>query len=297
MSDETPAPEPLDPGSSPPPGGSSNGSSGGPSRGPSEPAAPAAPVAEIPRSPRPASRTGRAPSPTFAVFKLLLRLQLTFPRLATMIVLGGLFVVVAVAIAAGRRGSALRNATNFVSNVGFVVLVPVASLVFASSSLGDTVEDQTLVYLWLRPLARWRLTLASMAASLVIVWPLVIVPMVIGARLAGGDADLVAATALATTVGVFAYVGVFTALGLRVRNALLWGLLYVFIWEGFVAGASDTAARLAIRAYLRSQLAAATGVELRLGAISLPWTWLTPLLVGLAGAALTTRWLRRRDVP
>lgn len=231
------------------------------------------------------------------MFKLLLRLQLTFPRLATMVVLGGLFVVVAVAIAAGRRGSALRNATNFVSNVGFVVLVPVASLVFASSSLGDTVEDQTLVYLWLRPMARWRLTLASMAASLVIVWPLVIVPMVIGAKLAGGDGDLVVATALATTVGVFAYVGVFTALGLRVRNALLWGLLYVFIWEGFVAGASDTAARLAIRAYLRSQLAAATGVELRLGAISLPWTWLTPLLVGLAGAALTTRWLRRRDVP
>jgi len=258
---------------------------------------PTAPVTDIPRSPRPASRTGKAPSPTFAVFKLLLRLQLTFPRLATMVVLGGLFVVVAVAIAAGRRGSALRNATNFVSNVGFVVLVPVASLVFASSSLGDTVEDQTLVYLWLRPLARWRLTLASMAASLVIVWPLVIVPMVIGAKLAGGDGDLVVATALATTVGVFAYVGVFTALGLRVRNALLWGLLYVFIWEGFVAGASDTAARLAIRAYLRSQLAAATGVELRLGAISLPWTWLTPMLVGLAGAALTTRWLRRRDVP
>lgn len=284
MSDETPTPEPIDPGPPAP-----DGSPG--------PAAPATPVTDIPRSPRPAVRTGTAPSPTFAVFKLLLRLQLTFPRLATMVVLGGLFVVVAVAIAAGRRGSALRNATNFVSNVGFVVLVPVASLVFASSSLGDTVEDQTLVYLWLRPLARWRLTLASMVASLVIVWPLVIIPMVVGAKLAGGDTDLVVATALATTVGVFAYVGVFTALGLRVRNALLWGLLYVFIWEGFVAGASDTAARLAIRAYLRSQLAAATGVELRLGAISLPWTWLTPLLVGLAGAALTTRWLRRRDVP
>lgn len=294
MSDD--ARPPLDPPGPPGPpladDGSTDGSSGGSAGGDR-----AVPMADIPTSPRPASRTGRAPSPTFAVFKLLLRLQLTFPRLATMVVLGGLFVVVAVAIAAGRRGSALRNATNFVSNVGFVVLVPVASLVFASSSLGDTVEDQTLVYLWLRPLARWRLTLASMAASLVIVWPLVIIPMVIGAELAGGDADLVVATALATTVGVFAYVGIFTALGLRVRNALLWGLLYVFIWEGFVAGASDTAARLAIRAYLRSQLAAATGVELRLGAISLPWTWLTPLLVGLAGAALTTRWLRRRDVP
>ena len=294
MSDD--ARPPLDPPGPPGPpladDGSTDGSSGG-SAGNDR----AVPMADIPTSPRPASRTGRAPSPTFAVFKLLLRLQLTFPRLATMVVLGGLFVVVAVAIAAGRRGSALRNATNFVSNVGFVVLVPVASLVFASSSLGDTVEDQTLVYLWLRPLARWRLTLASMAASLVIVWPLVIIPMVIGAELAGGDADLVVATALATTVGVFAYVGIFTAFGLRVRNVLLWGLLYVFIWEGFVAGASDTAARLAIRAYLRSQLAAATGVELRLGAISLPWTWVTPLLVGLVGAALTTRWLRRRDVP
>ncbi|MEZ5141756.1 MAG: hypothetical protein R2726_04450 [Acidimicrobiales bacterium] len=258
-----------------------------------------APSPTPPTSPPPptGSGRGRRPSPTFAVFKLLLRLQLTFPRLATMVVLGALFVVVAAAIAAGRRGSALRNATNFVSNVGFVVLVPVASLVFSSSSLGDTVDDQTLVYLWLRPIARWRLTLAAMASSLVIVWPLVLIPLVLGAELAGGNADLVVATALATTVGVFAYVGVFTALGLRVRNALLWGLLYVFIWEGFVAGASDTAARAAIRAYLRSQLAEATGVQLRLGAISTPWTWLTPILVGLAGAAATTRWLRRRDVP
>jgi ABC-2 type transport system permease protein len=231
------------------------------------------------------------------VFKLLLRLQLTFPRLATMVVLGALFVLVAAAIAAGRRGSALRNATNFVSNVGFVVLVPVASLVFSSSSLGDTVDDQTLVYLWLRPIARWRLTLASMASSMVIVWPLVIVPVVLGARLAGGNGELLRATAVATTVGVFAYVGIFGALGLRVRAALLWGLLYVFIWEGFVAGASDTAARLAIRAYLRSVLADATGVELRLGAIDMPWGWLVPLVVGGAGAGLTTWWLHRRDVP
>jgi ABC-2 type transport system permease protein len=87
------------------------------------------------------------------------------------------------------------------------------------------------------------------------------------------------------------------ALGLRVRRALVWGLLYILIWEGFVALAGAGAARLAVRSYTRSVLADVTGVELRLATVGPTTAVVVPVLVAVAGLALTTWRLRTMDVP
>jgi hypothetical protein len=76
----------------------------------------------------------------------------------------------------------------------------------------------------------------------------------------------------------------------------VWGLLYIFIWEGFIATANDTAGRLAVRTYSRSVLSDATEVTLRFTAISSPYQWLVPPLVAVAALAYATRRLRRQDV-
>ena len=60
---------------------------------------------------------------------------------------------------------------------------------------------------------------------------------------------------------MIAYTGVFVALGLRVQRALVWGLLYIFIWEGFVAHGQPPPPRSPIRAYGRSILADITDVR------------------------------------
>ena len=70
---------------------------------------------------------------------------------------------------------------------------------------------------------------------------------------------MVVGTLAGVTVAMVGYIGLFVALGLRVKRALIWGLLYIFIWEGFVATANTTAARLAVRSYGRSTLSAITG--------------------------------------
>ena len=85
--------------------------------------------------------------------------------------------------------------------------------------------------------------------------PLVLVPLV-----AGGRADRrrprprAGARSSSATLAVVAYGGIFTWLGLRVRRALVWGLAYILLWEGFVAIAGEDAPRLAVRAYTRSVL-------------------------------------------
>ena len=82
----------------------------------------------------------------------------------------------------------------------------------------------------------------------------------------------------------------------RVKRSLLWGLFYVFIWEGFVSRAGETASRLAIRSYTSSVLAEATGFSLRLADISSPYRYLVPLLVLAAALAYASHRLRVQDV-
>ncbi len=136
--------------------------------------------------------------------------------------------------------------------------MPVVSLVFASAALGDVAEDGTLVYLWLRPYPRWQLAVAAFAASVTVVVPVAVLPLVIAAALTGEGGRLVAAAAAGGLLATIAYSAVFCGLGLRVRRALAWGLAYLLIWEQAVARVSHGAARASLFVNTRS-LAALPG--------------------------------------
>ena len=226
---------------------------------------------------------------------MFLRHQLTWGRTAVVLALGGLAVLVGLAIRAAADDQVTAG-TEFINNVAFTTLLPICALVFSSSSLGDTVDDRTLVYLWLTPVPRWRIAAAATLASITIALPLVFVPLVLAAAATGAGAALVGATAVGCIVGTIGYAGVFTALGLRLRRALLWGIAYILIWEGFVATASDTAAKLSLRAYTASILSQYTGVGLRLGSLTLVSGIVVPVLVGVAFTGLTAWFLTRVTV-
>ena len=145
----------------------------------------------------------------------------------------------------------ISDRIDFVNAFGLALVLPVSTLVFASASFGDLVDDQTLVYLWLRDIPRWRLAASAMLSTLTIVIPLVAVPLIATAVAAGSTATPSSASVIATIIGAVAYTGVFTALGLRTKRALVWGLLYIFIWEQFIARAGHGVRRFALSAYTR----------------------------------------------
>ncbi len=80
------------------------------------------------------------------------------------------------------------------------------------------------------------------------------------------------------------------------RRALVWGLAYILLWEGFVASAGRSAARLAVRAYTRSVLHDATGVDLKLATVSSAYAVIVPIVIGAVATAVTVRRLRRTEV-
>lgn len=240
------------------------------------------------------TRTKTPPGSFWRLYRLVLRHQLTWGRGAVVVGLGVLTVLIGLLVGA-ESDRPVFDGTDMINNLAFTALVPVCTLMFASSSLGDMVDDRTLVYVWLTPVARRYLAMAAVLASITVSLPLAVVPLVVAAWATSAGPELVWSTAVAVSVGTVAYCGIFTALGLRFRRALVWGIAYILIWEGFVATASETAAAMSMRAYTASILSQATGVGLRLGTFTMASGIVVPLVVGAAFTALTG-WLLQRVV-
>ena len=187
-------------------------------------------------------RTRSAPA-FVTVWGVLVRSIATRLRVAALGLLGLGAVALGISVHVANPFDRADAAWSLVDTYGLSLLVPVVSLVFASAALGDVTEDGTLVYLWLRPYPRWQLAVAAFAASVTVVVPVAVLPLVLAAALTGEGGRLVAAAAAGGLLATIAYSAVFCGLGLRVRRALAWGLAYLLIWEQAVARVSHGAAR------------------------------------------------------
>ena len=83
----------------------------------------------------------------------------------------------------------LEAAVGFV-NGNIATLVPVAVLVFGAASLGDLIDDGSMVYLWLRPVPTWLHVVAAWAATVTVAVPLVVVPVVASAALIDASVEV-----------------------------------------------------------------------------------------------------------
>lgn len=232
-----------------------------------------------------------------AMYRTILSTLVTRGRVAALACLGVGTMLVGLAIGLATPEDRVDAGATFVNGVGLSVLVPVVALVFAAASLGDLVEDGTLVYLWLRPVPRWQLAVSAYGAAVTAAAPLTLVPLVAGTVLTRAGSGVTVGAAAAGLVAVLAYCGIFCALGLRTQRALAWGLGYILIWEGFVASAGRGASRVAIRAYTRSILARAADVSLRLANLSPVVAVGVPLVIAAVAIGYVTWRLGRHDVP
>lgn len=227
------------------------------------------------------------------VYRVVLRTQLSPARMVILAALSG--VAILLAFTARAADDTVEAATQTIATFGINIFAAFIALSLGSAALGDLVEDRTLVYLWLRPVNRGSIATAAMAAVLTVVAPVVVAVMTVSAAITGVE-DLVAATAVATALAVFAYSGIFVALGLRFKRSLLVGLGYIAIWELLMSRLGDWFARLSIRSYPMSILSDATDVSMRLADRSTLASYIVPLAVGLAGIMYTSWRLTRTEI-
>ena len=228
---------------------------------------------------------------------VLLKQLITKGRLIGIAIVGVLPILLGWVIGA-QSNDPLEAGVGFVSYMGLSILVPIVALIFASASLGDTREDGTLVYLWLRPISRLSVSTGAWAASVTIALPLTVIPMAVSALLLDAGKSVVTATIITSILAVVAYSGLFVTLGLIVKNPVLWGLAYIFIWEAIVASFAKPAAALAVSGYSRAIITGRTNVEFDyLFDPSQSVSVLMLIIITIAGIAFSSARLNRLEVP
>ena len=235
-------------------------------------------------------------------------------RLLLVVALATLPVGLVALISAGAVSDERSN-ENFVNALLDALLIsgilPIVTLVMASASFGNEVEDKTLSYLVLRPVQRWLVALPKLLAPMLIVGPVLVLSGIattlvasgsVGAALVVLDADgkAVLAVAVAILVAVVAYTSIFTWAGLVTTRALALGLVYVFVWEALITTFLGGVRYFSVRAY---SLAILHGMDdttfavLEDRVIELPAAIAGAAIVVVAFFLLTVRRLRRMDVP
>lgn len=198
------------------------------------------------------------------VARVLLSQLLSVGRIVGLGLLGALSMIISWSAAQSADPVPLEhldNAAGLITLFTFTLVVPVIALIFGAGALGDARDDGTLVYLWLRPLGRLSVALGAALAAMTITLPLTVVPSVLSAVLLDAGGDLVAATALASTLAVVTYTALFVLLGALTRVAVVIGLGYILLWEGVVAQFGSAGAKVALRGYANSIITARTGVR------------------------------------
>jgi len=231
-----------------------------------------------------------------ATYRMLLRQQITTGRL---VLAGGFSVLalaVAVAISRSESFTRLEDSVGFISIFGIGLMVPIISLVLGSSTFGELVDDETLVYLWHRPVPRWKLALAGALSATTVSVPLTAGPLAIAALIASGETKTAIAAGLASGLAALAYSALFVLVGLLLRRALIWGLVYLFIWELFIANVGGGSAQLSIRTYPASILAQMTDVEIRLADSSIATGVIVSLVIAGVAIAFASLRLDKMDV-
>jgi ABC-2 type transport system permease protein len=198
-----------------------------------------------------------------ALYRLLLRTQISVTRLLGIGALGALSIVIGVFARSDPDPS--QAAADAVSSYGFGLLVPLAALWLGTSAIGDIVEDRLLVYLWLKPVPRWQLPAAAVLATVTVVVPLTVVPLTASALVAGAG-DVAWVTPLAASLAALAYSGLFVAAGVWLRRGVWWGLAFVLVWENLAAYTAEGAGRFTVIGWASSVLGVVPGIDIELEA-------------------------------
>ncbi len=238
-----------------------------------------------------------------AVLRLSLRQIAGLRRLLIVGLLALLPIVVALLLRSNAAGTEGRQE----SMVGLIdsllagAVLPIVTMALATRTFGNDLEDRTLGFIALTPIARWQIALPKLAASLLIAAPLVLGSGMVTAWIgSNGDPRTVAAVCAGLLTGVVAYAALFTWAGLATTRALPFAIIYAVLWEGVISSLISGVRYLSIRAYALSVMHA-VDASAGLGRIG---NRLVELPVALAAAALmvtgflllTIHRLKRMDV-
>jgi ABC-2 type transport system permease protein len=235
-----------------------------------------------------------------AVYLLTLRQLSGRWRLLIMTVLSAMPVLMAVIVLGDEFAPTVREFEQVVFSAMLAgSIAPLVVLAIAAAAFANEFEDRTIANLTLAPIPRWQIVVPKLLAVITIAAPFMAVSAALTSYVAFlGDLKTTLAVAVAAVAGVALYAAAFVFLGLLTTQGIFIGLLYIVIWEGFIAGFVSGVRLLSIRHYA---IALMHGMDPRRfagsGHLSFGVAIATSLVVFTAFLLLSIRRLRRMDIP
>jgi ABC-2 type transport system permease protein len=148
-------------------------------------------------------------------------------------------------------------------------LLPLAALVFGTTAFGGELDDGTLLYLLVKPVARWRVVLSkyvvAVLSTCLLMLPAVFLPWFV-VRAPDVPIGVPAAFLWGIGLGAVLYGALFTMLGLVARHSLVLGLMYVVGFEGVLSRSIAGIKSLSIREFANAVALRMADPSLNLGA-------------------------------
>lgn len=136
---------------------------------------------------------------------------------------------------------------------GITTLLPLVALIVGTGVLGTEIDDGTIIHPLAKPIPRSVIVVTKLAVAVGLSAAFAAVPVLVaGLVLVGGTAGLAVAVGLGALAGAAAYCAIFCLLSLLSRHAVVIGLLYALIWEGFVGGFVPGARVLSVQQWVLS---------------------------------------------
>lgn len=214
----------------------------------------------------PAAVAARRPAALRPLVRLAVRGLLGRRRSLAVALLAFSPVVVGAILAFG--GGLGRPETIVLEVFGTITLglvIPLVALVLGTAVLGTAIDDGTIAYLLVKPVPRATIAFAALlvagAAAAGLTAPGVAVAGLL--VLGPGGAPVVGATVVGGLLAAVLYAAVFVALSVVTSRALVAGLAYVLVWEGFVTTLLEGTRTLSIREYALAVVGALGGEAAR----------------------------------
>jgi ABC-2 type transport system permease protein len=121
--------------------------------------------------------------------------------------------------------------------LGLVVVVPLVALLATSGLLASEIDDGSIAYLLAKPVSRYTIVASKLAVAFACVLAFGAVPMLLaGLVLLSGTPAVALGFAVGSLLGGLAYCAVFAWLSVLTRHAVVFGLIYLLVWEGLLGG-------------------------------------------------------------
>ncbi|MCE5296328.1 MAG: hypothetical protein LLG16_04395 [Euryarchaeota archaeon] len=151
------------------------------------------------------------------------------------------FLAAVMGYAATLSDDGLYEGSDLMSSLMLTFLLPIMALIYGGSMLRNDMDDRSITTVISSPLDR-RVTYLGYYLSLVIALTVMLLIVLFAGWLAfflidgmnGEAVGLLLSYSVLLAIGAFVYSSLFLAMGVLIRQPIYLGLIYAFVWEGFI---------------------------------------------------------------